>query len=139
MIIFIGSDELVEELEPEESLADTFPCLQTGQFDRATRAQLYSLVTHAFLDDAWQFEVLFRSLTEDGPYIYRLDAELVDRLTELDEDDIGKFAELWLECEELESLDPEISDLYDFMYQMVHLCRTAADADDLGVFVYSDT
>lgn len=138
MIIFVGSEERVDDLEADEDLADSFPCLSTGPLDREARAQLYSLVTGTFLDDAWQLEVLHRGLTEEGPWIYRMDEDLVDRMARLDEDEIGEFAELWLECEELESLDPEVSDLYDFLYQLVGLCRVAADEDDLGLFVYSD-
>lgn len=118
-------------------MADSFPCMSTQQFGRDARAQLYSLVAGNFLDDAWSMEVLTRSLSEDGPYIYELDNNIVARLAELDEDDIGEFAELWLECGELESLDLEVNDLYEFMYQLVHFCRTAEAGDDLGVYVFS--
>ena len=138
MIIFVGSGERVEELEPDEELADSFPCMSTRQFDREARAQLYSLVTNMFLDDAWSLEHLTRSLTDDGPFIYRLDSDLVSRLAELDEDGIGEFAEMWIECEELESTDLEVDDLLEFMYQLVHFCRTAEADEDLGVYVFSD-
>lgn len=138
MIILIGSDERVEEFEPDEELADSFPCMSTQPFDREARAQLYSLVTHTFLDDAWAFEQLFRAMTDEGPYFYKLDEDLVARLSGLDEDDIGDIAEDWLECEELESVDPEVTDLYEYLYQLVHLCRTAGADDDLGVFVFTD-
>jgi len=139
VIIFVGSDESVEELEVDEDPADSFPCLATGPLYRDARTQLYALVTGVFFDEAWDFEVLSYTLTEEGPWIYRLATELVEQLAELDEDTIGEYAELWLECEELESLDPDLSDLYDFLYHFVHLCRTALDGEDLGVFVYANS
>ena len=112
--------------------------MSTQGLHRDARAQLYSLVTNSFLDDAWALEVLAHSVTEDGPYFYKLDDSLVMRLAELDEDDIGHYAELWLECEDLESLDPEVTDLYEFLYQLVHFCRTADADDELGIYVFSD-
>ena len=138
MIILIGSEELVSEFEPDEELTDSFPCMSAQHYPREARAQLYSLVTGTFLDDAWEMEVLAHSVTEDGPYFFKLDDGLVARLADLDEDDIGQYAELWLECEELESLDPEVTDLYEFLYQLVHFCRTADADDELGIYVFSD-
>lgn len=138
MIIFVASEDLIEELEPDENLADSFPCMSTQPFDRDARAQLYSLVTHQFLDDAWSLEVLIHSLTEEGPWIYALEAGLVTRLAELDEDDIEELAAQWIDCEEVESLDLEAVDLHEFMYHLVDFCRAAEAGDDLGVFVYGD-
>lgn len=138
MIILIGSEERVEDFEADEELTDSFPCMSTAHFDRDARAQLYSLVTNTFLDDALSFEQLARSITEEGPCFYKLDIDLVERLANLDEDEIGEIAEHWLECEELESLDPEVTDLYDYLYQLVHFCRTASADDDLGVYVFAD-
>lgn len=138
MIILIGSEARVEEFEPDEELVDTFPCMSTQQFDRDARAQLYSLATNTFLDDAWSFEQLFHAVTDDGPFFFRLDRDLVARLAELDEDEIDELAENWLECEELASFDPDATDLHEYLYQLVHFCRTATADEDLDVYVFSD-
>ena len=138
MIIFIGSEDQVEELEPDEELVDNFPCMPTQQFHLAARAQLYSLLTGCFLDDAFSLEQLVRGLTDEGPWIYRLDRELVARIAELDEDGIDEFADLWLECEELENLDPEAGDLHEFLYLLTHFCQTTIADDDLDIFVLTD-
>lgn len=137
MITFVGSNDLVEQLEPDEDPTDLFPCMSCRQFHREARAQLYSLVTGQFLDDASQLEELHRSLSDDGPWIYRLDADLQSRLADLDEDRIEELAALWMDCEEVESLEADLDDVHEFMYQLVHFCRVACDDEDLSVFVYA--
>ncbi|MEX0941567.1 MAG: hypothetical protein WD002_03395 [Pseudomonadales bacterium] len=137
-IVFVGSDDEVDELELDESPVDSFPCMSTQQFHREARAQLYSLVTGMFLDDAAQLEEVFRPLTDDGPYIYKLNPDLQEKMSRLEDDDIGELAEQWLLCEDLETLDLEVSDLHEFMYQFVHFCYTAERGDELAVFIYSD-
>jgi hypothetical protein len=139
VLIFLGSDERVEELELDEDPTHLFQCMPASQFDREARAQLYSLVTNSFLEDAAALEVITRSLDDEGPWIYRLDRALLERLASLDEDEIGKFAELWFECEQLEALEPELDDLHEFMYQLVSFCQAACNEADLGVFVYSNS
>lgn len=137
-IIFVGSESRVEEIEPDENPADAFPCMSSQQYFSEARAQLYSLVGGVFLDDALAMEELFTSLTDEGPFIYRLDRTMQQALAELDEDAIAEYAELWMQCEEIEGLDTEVNDLYEFLYQFVHFCHTAGDEDDMGVFIYSD-
>lgn len=137
-IIFVASDERVEEFELGDNPVDSFPAMPTHGFGKESRAQLYSLVTGQFLDDAFDLEVLLRGLEEDGPFVYKLERELLHRLASLEEDEIGEFAELWQECEEIETLDLEVNDLYEFLYQYVHFCRTAASDDELDVYLFSD-
>lgn len=137
-IIFIASDERVEELELGDNPVDFFPCMPSYGFHRDSRAQLYSLVTGQFLDDAWQMEVLQRGLDDEGPFVYKLDEQLLHRLADLEEDEIGDFAELWQECEEIEALDLEVNDLYEFLFQYAHFCRTAAADDELGLYIFTE-
>jgi len=109
------------------------------QFHRDARAQLYSLVTGCFLDEAIEMERLFRSLTDDGPWIYELDEGLRREFSRLDEDLLGELAELWYECEEVEMLDQDTGELYDFIYQFAHFCHVATAGENLGVYIYSDS
>ncbi|MCB1694086.1 MAG: hypothetical protein KDI19_15050 [Pseudomonadales bacterium] len=136
-IIFVGSEDEVSDLELDENPADSFPCMSSQQYFRDARAQLYSIVSGVFLDEALEMENVFKALTEEGPFIYRLDREMQEQLARLDEDAIAEYAELWVECEEIEQLDTEVNDLYEFLYGLVHFCLTAQD-EDMGVFIYSD-
>ncbi len=137
-IIFVGEAERVETLEIDENPVHVFPSMPVFTLHRDARAQLYSIITGTFFDEALGFELLHLAFTDDGPYIYRLDQRITDILASLDEDRIGEYAELWLECEEVESLDPETNDLYEFLYQLASFCYSANNEEDLGVYVYSD-
>ena len=83
-------------------------------------------------------ELLDREISDEGPYLYRLDNTLMETLADLEEDQVESFAALWLECEEIEALNLETNDLLDFMFLLVHFCQTACN-DDLGVYIYSDS
>lgn len=138
-ILFVASSDSVQELEIDENPAESYPCMSSQQFHREARGQLYSLVTGAFLDEALDMEILFHSLTDEGPFIYQLAPTTREQLARLDEDGIGEVAEQWLECEELEHLDHDVNDLYDFIYQLAHFCHVATAGEDLDLFIYSDS
>ena len=137
-IFFIGHADDLAELEPDENPADAFTCMSSLQFHRDARAQLYALVTGSFVFDAMDMEILDREISVDGPYLYRLDEGLMGRLADLEEDQVEAYAELWMECEDIEVLRLETDDLLDFMFLLVHFCQTACN-DDLGVYIYSDS
>jgi hypothetical protein len=137
-IFFIGDPEDVAELEPDENPANGFPCMSSQQFHRDARAQLYALVCGGFVADALEMELLDREISDEGPYLYRLENTLMETLANLEEDQVESFAALWLECEEIEAMNLETNDLFDFMFLLVHFCRTAC-SDDLGVYIYSDS
>lgn len=124
-------------MEPDENPANEFPCMSSQQFHRDARAQLYALVMGEFLHEALGLEVLDQTLSEEGPYIYRLDTDTQNALAYLDEDGIESVANSWQQCEEIEQLDLTENDLHDFLFQFVHFCQTASN-DDLGVYFHSD-
>ncbi len=136
-IIFVGAEDSVAEMAPDDNPANEFPCMSSQQFHRDARSQLYALVQGVFLDEAIALEVLEQTLTDDGPYIYRLDPNTQNNLANLDEDGIEELASTWLECEEIEQLDLAENDLHEFLFQYVHFCQIATN-DDLGVYIYSD-
>lgn len=136
-IIFVGADDSVANMEPDENPANNFPCMSSQQFHRDARAQLYALAQGLFLDEAFAIEILDQSLGDDGPYIYKLSENTMESLARLEEDGIEELAKAWLECEEIEQLDLSENDLHEFLFQYVHFCQTASN-DDLGVYIYSD-
>lgn len=138
-IIFVAAPDQIEELEPDENPANSFPVMSSQEFHHGARAQLYSLVTGCFLDEALGHEILVRSITDDGPWIYQLNETTQHQFARLDEDGLGEFAQLWLETEEIEAIDRDVNDLYDFLYQFAHFCHMATHDDELGVFIYSDS
>ncbi len=137
-LILVGADDQILTLEADESPVDAFPCMSSGPIHQDARMQLYSLVTGTFFEDATLLEPLFHSLTEEGPFVHRLDPSLLTQLAGLDEDDIERLAALWAECREVEDLDLQMDDLYEFLFQFIHFCRTAANESDFGLFIYGD-
>ena len=136
-IIFVGAEDSVADMEPDENPANEFPCMSSQVFHREARAQMYALASGEFLDAALGFEMLDQTLGQDGPYIYRLDPGVQRTLAYLEEDGIESLASAWMLCEEIESLDLTENDLHDFIFQFVHFCQTATN-DDLGLYLYSD-
>ena len=57
-IIFVGAEDSVANMEPDENPANQFPCMSSQQFHRDARGQLYALATGEFLDVAMGFEML---------------------------------------------------------------------------------
>jgi hypothetical protein len=135
-IFLIGSPDRVFELEADENPADIFPCMSSFTVHAEARAQLYTLVTHTFLDDAMELEPLLRELTEDGPNIHQLKPSLVEQLASKDENDIEDLVDHWVQCEPIEELELDADDLNEFLFQLVHFCQTARQGEDLGVYVY---
>tara|TARA_B100001079_G_C16397663_1_gene509821 strand:+ start:840 stop:1262 length:423 start_codon:yes stop_codon:yes gene_type:complete len=136
-IVFVVASDIVESMQIDENPTDSFPCMSTREFHRDARAQLYSLVTGEFLDEAIQMELLDRVFTDDGPYIYRMADPLKVALARLEEDQVEDLSKLWMQCDEIERLNLDEPDLHDFMYQLIHYCQVAVN-DDLCVCIYSD-
>lgn len=137
-LIFLGTAERVEELESDEDPAHGFPCIHSRGLHREARAQLYALVTGRFFDEALDLEFAERHLTDEGPVIHALESELVQALAHLDEEDIGRYVDLWMECREVEDLNMEPEDLVEYVMLLVNLCQAAANEEDLGIYVYAD-
>jgi hypothetical protein len=136
-IIFIGSPDSVAEMEADENPANEYPCMSSQQFHRDARAQLYALVTGCFLDEAIDLEELDQTLEPDGPFIYRLNPKTQISLAELEEGQVEEYAQLWMNCTEIEQLDLSENDLQEFMFLLIHFCQIATN-DDLGLYIYSD-
>lgn len=137
-LIFLASQERVEELEIDEDPVHTFPCIHSRGFHNEARAQLYALVTGQFLDEAMELEYLYRSLSDEGPTVYEFSRELVTRLAALEQDQVTEYVELWSECAEIEAMDASPDDLNEFVFLLVNLCQAAVNEDDLGIYVYTD-
>jgi hypothetical protein len=136
-IIFLASASSIETMEADENPANAYPCMSTQGIHRDARAQLYAQVTGEFLDVAGQMELLDRIFSDEGPYIYLLDSRLKGSLARLDEDHVEDLVQSWMQCQEIEELDLDTTDLQDFMFQLIHFCQTGCN-DDLGVYIYSD-
>lgn len=137
-IFMIAARDAIEGLEADENPADLFPCMNNHGIHAEARAQLYTLVTGSFLDDALLLEPLVRQLAEDGPNIYQLESSLASQLADKDENDIEELVNLWIDCEPIEELELDNEDLIDFLFQLIHFCKTAIQGEDLGVYLYSD-
>ncbi|MEX2490067.1 MAG: hypothetical protein WD356_11150 [Pseudomonadales bacterium] len=138
-LIFLASQERVEDLEIDEDPVHTFPCIHSRGFHDEARAQLYALVTGRFFDEAMELECLYRSLSDEGPTVYEFSRELVSRLAALEQDQVTEYVELWSECAEIEAMDTSRDDLNEFVFLLVNLCQAAVNEDDLGIYVYADT
>lgn len=134
----IGSGDRINELEWDENPAGVFPCMTDHGIHAEARAQLYTLITHSFLEDAMELEPLVRQLGDDGPSIRQLDMSLMNELAGKDENNIEELVDLWIECEPVEALELDREDLNEFLFQLVHFCQTARQDGGLGVYIYSD-
>ncbi len=136
-ILFVGSHEAASDLEIEESPAERFPCMSSRQYHREARSQLYALVTHCFSDEAYDLEFIYRTMQDDGPYLYELDQGTVTALASIEEEEAAHLVVLWSECAVMESMELDSADTTDFLFQLIHFCQIAHN-DNLSLFIYSD-
>ncbi len=54
------------------------------------------------------------------------------------EDDLDALVAQWRFTQDIEKLNVENNDISDFAFTLAHLCRTARNETDLGVFLLSD-
>jgi|TARA_B110000196_G_C21083170_1_gene633549 hypothetical protein len=135
--IFIGDGQLVREPD-DDFVAEDLPSLPCAGIHQGARAQMYSLVTGAFLEDALQMEELILLEGDDGPVVYELDTALVAQLADKQEDDIETLISQWQETQEVELLNAQETDLADFLFSLIHLCQVVLNEEGMGVFILSD-
>lgn len=141
-IMLLGIEEQVLQLEPGENPADSFPCMSCEGVHAEMRTQLYAQLLGIFFDEAESLEQLVSEFGPEGPYIFKLEVTITERLADIEEDDIEQIAEIWAEFGEMSDLDLDRGDLLDmlgrFLYNMVHFCLLIRQETVLSVFIYSD-
>ena len=135
--IFMADGDLVRA-PSDEFIAEGLPSMPCRGISSDARAQLYSLVTSTFLEDAMQMELLIIASDGASPSVYELDELLVDSLAQKEEDDLETLVAQWRQTQDIEQLSVENTDLSDFAFTLAHLCRTARNETDLGVFLLAD-
>ena len=140
--MLLGIEEQVLDLEPDENPSDGFPCMPCEGVHAEMRAQLYAQLMKIFFDEAESLEQLVLEFGPYGPYVFKLDITITERLAEIEEDDIEGVASTWAESLEMSSLDLADEDLQEvlnrFLYNMVHFCMLTRQETVLSVFIYSE-
>ena len=93
--------------------------------DLEMRAQLYSLITGAFLDDCLSLEDEVKQFSAEGPWIARLPRALTQQIANLEEDELTEVVENWSECSDLEAADLTPEELSDYLSMLINLCHNA--------------
>lgn len=106
-------------------------------FDLIPLSMLWSLLSGRDWDSGMlnAFETVFQE-SSDGPWLYRLPDDLVERILQLSDQRIVETAREWAATEELEDLErrrPGITQAV--LSQIVNLCRAAKQAKK-GVFLW---
>lgn len=135
--IFIADGQLVREPD-DDFIAEDLPSMPCAGIHQDARAQLYSLVTGAFREDALEMESVILLEEGAGPVVYELAPALVATLADKQEDDIEILVSQWQETQEVELLNAEETDLSDFLFSLIHLCQVVRHEEGMGVFVLSD-
>ena len=141
-IMLLGVEEQVLTLEPDENPADSFPCMSCESVHAEMRTQLYAQLLSIFYDDAESLEQLVLELGAEGPYVFKLDVTITERLAEIEEDDIETIVQYWSDSAEMSDLGLADEDLQDmlsrFLYNLMHFCMLVRQEEVLSVFIYSD-
>lgn len=141
-IMMMAVEEQVLELELDDNPADSFPCMPCEGIYSELRKLLYAQLLNIFFDEAESLEQLVLDFGSDGPWVYKLDVTIADRLADIEEDDIDAIVRDWSESGEMADLDLSDADLQDtlatFLYNLVHFCMLVRQEPVLSVFIYSD-
>ncbi len=141
-IMLLGVEKQVLSLEIDENPADNFPCMPSEGIDSEMRVLLYALLMGIFFDEAQSMEQLVLEYGPDGPWVFKLDFTITERLAEVAEDDIDDIALNWSQTGEMSALNMEASDLQEvlarFLFNLVHFCILVRQEQVLSVFIYSE-
>ncbi len=141
-IMLLGVEKQVLSLEIDENPADNFPCMPSEGIDSEMRVLLYALLMGIFFDEAQSMEQLVLEYGPDGPWVFKLDFTITERLAEVGEDDIDDIALNWSQTGEMSALNMEASDLQEvlarFLFNLVHFCMLVRQEQVLSVFIYSE-
>ena len=141
-IILLGVEEQVLSLEIDQNPADNFPCMPSEGIDSEMRVLLYALLMGVFFDEAQSMEQLVLEYGPEGPWVFKLDFTITERLAEVEEDDIDGIALNWSQTGEMSALNMEASDLQEvlarFLFNLVHFCMLVRHEQVLSVFIYSE-
>lgn len=141
-IMLLGVEEQVLSLEIGDNPADSFPCMPCEGIHSELRTQLYAQLLGIFFDEAESLEQLVLEFGPEGPWVFKLDVTITERLADIEEDDIEGIARLWSESGDMEALDLEPGDLIDvlsrFLYNLVHFCMLIRQEQVLSVFIYTE-
>ena len=141
-IMLLGVEKQVLSLEIDENPADNFPCMPSEGIDSEMRVLLYALLMGIFFDEAQSMEQLVLEYGPEGPWVFKLDFTITERLAEVEEDDIDDIALNWSQTGEMSALNMEASDLQEvlarFLFNLVHFCMLVRQEEVLSVFIYSE-
>jgi hypothetical protein len=141
-IMLLGVEEQVLSLEIDENPADNFPCMPSEGIDSEMRVLLYALLMGIFFEQAQSMEQLVLEYGPDGPWVFKLDFTITERLADVEEDDIDGIALNWSQTSEISALNMEASDLQEvlarFLFNLVHFCMLVRQEQVLSVFIYSE-
>jgi len=141
-IILLGVEEQVLSLEIDQNPADNFPCMPSEGIDSEMRVLLYALLMGVFFDEAQSMEQLVLEYGPEGPWVFKLDFTITERLAEVEEDDIDSIALNWSQTGEISALNIDPSDLQEvlarFLFNLIHFCLLVRQEQVLSVFIYSE-
>ena len=141
-IMLLGIEEQVLSLEADENPANNFPCMPCEGIHAELRTQLYAQLLNVFYDEAESLELLSLEFSSDGPWVFKLDYTITERLAEIEEDDIELIVKHWSESGDVSDLDLEPGDLEEllgrFLFNLVHFCILSRQEQVLSVFIYSE-
>jgi hypothetical protein len=141
-IMLLGVEEQVLSLEIDANPADNFPCMPSEGIDSEMRVLLYALLMGIFFDEAQSMEQLVLEYGPEGPWVFKLDFTITERLAEVDDDEIDGIAINWSQTGEMSALNMDASDLREvlsrFLFNLVHFCMLVRQEQILSVFIYSE-
>lgn len=141
-LMMLGIEEQVLELEPDENPGNHFPCMPCEGVHSELRAQLYAQLLGIFYDEAESLEQLVLEFGPHGPYVFKLDVTIVERLSEIADEEFEDIAVTWSESADVSGLNLQEDDLQDvlsrFIYNLAHFCMLTRQETVLSVFIYSD-
>ncbi len=141
-IMLLAVEEQVLQLELDENPADNFPCMPCEGVYAELRKLLYAQLLGIFFDEAETLEQLVLDYGPDGPWVFKLEVTIAERLADIEEDDIDDIVTHWAEAGDMSALDLSEADLHDtlssFLFNLVHFCMLIRQEPVLSVFIYTD-
>ena len=137
-VYLLGKPAEIEALAPADAPDEIALCLNTRPLDRAARLPLYALLEGLLIEEAGGLESLVQAIDADGPYLFRVDEKVCDKLARFEDEAVETLLLNWSACAAIEGLQIDQEDLLKFLFALTHLCKIRDQNSDLELYLYHE-
>jgi hypothetical protein len=134
--VFAATESEVRGLAPDDYLPDQFPSVKSKALDPVKFGVLQNILLGTEVQTAVKQHELMYEVSEDGPWVFRIPAELSGVLATMNGQHLDDAAKKWSRTQEFQLDHWDYVDVADVLRKIAQLARQArSDGQSLFVWV----